>query len=143
MICKWDIEDIVLLLVLWLDSMIYVYFFISESYWCDSVVVVWDVYFFVVSIWVWEQDGELKGFVSVLDFCFVGVLFVVLGVICQGIGWVLLDEIKQYYVWLSFEVYQKNELVVSFYYVQGFWIEDCVWQDDIQYLMWIMCWLVD
>ena len=55
------------LLALWLDSTIHAHPFISESYWRDSVAVVRDVYLPAASTWVWEQDGELKGFVSVLD----------------------------------------------------------------------------
>lgn len=46
---------------------------------------------------VWEQDGELKGFVSVLDSRFVGALFVAPGATRQGIGRALLDEVKQHY----------------------------------------------
>ncbi len=104
--------------------------FISESYWRDSVAVVRDVYLPAASTWVWEQDGELKGFVSVLDSRFVGALFVAPGATRQGIGRALLDEVKQHYAWLSLEVYQKNESAVSFYHAQGFRIEDCAWQDD-------------
>ncbi len=53
------------------------------------------------STWVWEQDGELKGFVSVLDSRFVGALFVAPGATRQGIGRALLDEVKRHYAWLS------------------------------------------
>ncbi len=67
MIRKWDTEDTAPLLALWLDSTIHAHPFISESYWRDSVAVVRDVYLPAASTWVWEQDGELKGFVSVLD----------------------------------------------------------------------------
>ncbi len=95
------------------------------------------------STWVWEQDGELKGFVSVLDSAFVGALFVAPGATRQGIGRALLDEVKQHYAWLSLEVYQKNESAVSFYHAQGFRIEDCAWQDDTQHPTWIMRWPAD
>jgi putative acetyltransferase len=47
-----------------------------ESYWRDSVAVVRDVYLPAASTWVWEQDGELKGFISVMESRFVGALFV-------------------------------------------------------------------
>ncbi len=119
MIRKWDTEDTAPLLALWLDSTIHAHPFISESYWRDSVAVVRDVYLPAASTWVWEQDGELKGFVSVLDSRFVGALFVAPGATRQGIGRALLDEIKQHYAWLSLEVYQKNESAVSFYHAQA------------------------
>ena len=123
MIRKWDTEDTAPLLALWLDSTIHAHPFISESYWRDSVAVVRDVYLPAASTWVWEQDGELKGFVSVLDSRFVGALFVAPGATRQGIGRALLDEVKQHYAWLSLEVYQKNESAVSFYHAQGFRID--------------------
>ena len=125
MIRKWDTKDTAPLLALWLDSTIHAHPFISESYWRDSVAVVRDVYLPAASTWVWERDGELKGFVSVLDSRFVGALFVAPDAIRQGIGRALLDEVKQHYAWLSLEVYQKNESAVSFYHAQGFRIEDC------------------
>ncbi len=131
------------LLALWLDSTIHAHPFISESYWRDSVAVVRDVYLPAASTWVWEQDGELKGFVSVLDSRFVGALFVAPGATRQGIGRALLDEVKRHYAWLSLEVYQKNESAVSFYHAQGFRIEDCAWQDDTQHPTWIMRWPAD
>lgn len=143
MIRKWDTEDTAPLLALWLDSTIHAHPFISESYWRDSVAVVRDVYLPAASTWVWEQDGELKGFVSVLDSRFVGALFVAPGATRQGIGRALLDEVKQHYAWLSLEVYQKNESAVSFYHAQGFRIEDCAWQDDTQHPTWIMRWPAD
>ena len=76
MIRKWDTKDTAPLLALWLDSTIHAHPFIGESYWRDSVAVVRDVYLPAASTWVWERDGELKGFVSVLDSRFVGALFV-------------------------------------------------------------------
>lgn len=38
----------VFILVLWMKSIIYVYFFIEECYWYESEVIVCDVYLFVV-----------------------------------------------------------------------------------------------
>ena len=143
MIRKWDAKDNLPLLDLWLESTIHAHPFISESYWRDSVAVVRDVYLPAASTWVWERDGELKGFVSVLESRFVGALFVAPGATRQGIGRALLDEVKQHYAWLSLEVYQKNESAVSFYHAQGFRIEDCAWQDDTQHPTWIMRWPAD
>ncbi|MGD1798322.1 N-acetyltransferase, partial [Klebsiella pneumoniae subsp. pneumoniae] len=62
MIRKWDAKDNLPLLDLWLESTIHAHPFISESYWRDSVAVVWDVYLPAVSTWVWECDWGLKGF---------------------------------------------------------------------------------
>ena len=114
MIRKWDAKDNLPLLDLWLESTIHAHPFISESYWRDSVAVVRDVYLPAASTWVWERDGELKGFVSVLESRFVGALFVAPDAIRQGIGRALLDEVKQHYAWLSLRFIRKtNQRSVS------------------------------
>ena len=143
MIRKWDTEDTAPLLALWLDSTIHAHPFISESYWRDSVAVVRDVYLPAASTWVWEQDGELKGFVSVLDSRFVGALFVAPAAIRSGIGKALVQHVQQRFSLLSLEVYQKNQSAVNFYHALGFRIEDGAWQEETHHPTWIMGWQAD
>ena len=143
MIRKWDTEDTAPLLALWLDSTIHAHPFISESYWRDSVAVVRDVYLPAASTWVWERDGELKGFVSVLDSRFVGALFVAPAAIRSGIGKALVQHVQQRFSLLSLEVYQKNQSAVNFYHALGFRIEDGAWQEETHHPTWIMGWQAD
>lgn len=143
MIRKWDAKEVRPLLALWLKSTIHAHPFIKEEYWHDSIAVVRDVYLPAASTWVWEEGGEIKGFISVLESRFLGALFVAPEAIRRGIGSALVNEVKRHYAWLSLEVYQKNVQAVNFYHAQGFRIEDCAWQDDTLQPTWIMRWPVD
>ncbi len=116
---------------------------IEESYWHESEPLVRDVYFPSAHTWVWEEEGEVKGFISVMDQRFVGALFVAPASIRRGIGRALLAFICERYPDLSLEVYQKNSRAVSFYHAQGFRIEDSAWQDDTQQPTWLMRWQAD
>ena len=73
-------EDISAILTLWMESTIHAHPFIEERYWRESESVVRDVYLPAAQTWVWEEEGELKGFVSVIDDRFLGALFVAVGV---------------------------------------------------------------
>ncbi|MGU3525393.1 N-acetyltransferase [Enterobacteriaceae bacterium C23F] len=143
MIRKWQSSDRSPLLKLWLESTIYAHPFIEESYWRESEPLVRDVYFPSAHTWVWEEEGEVKGFISVMDQRFVGALFVAPASIRRGIGRALLAFICERYPDLSLEVYQKNSRAVSFYHAQGFRIEDSAWQDDTQQPTWLMRWQAD
>ena len=75
MIRNWDANETGPLLELWLESTIHAHPFIAESYWHDSLAIVRDVYLPSAQTWVWEQDGVLKGFISVMESRFIGALF--------------------------------------------------------------------
>ena len=45
-----------------------------------------DVYLPAAQTWVWEEEGVLKGFASVIDDRFLGALFVAPAAIRSGIG---------------------------------------------------------
>ena len=143
MIRNWDANETGPLLELWLESTIHAHPFIAESYWHDSLAIVRDVYLPSAQTWVWEQDGVLKGFISVMESRFIGALFVAPDAARQGIGSALIGEVKKHYGWLTLEVYQKNVQAVNFYHAQGFRIEDCAWQDETQHPTWIMHWSAD
>ena len=143
MIHEWRSKDTSPLLRLWLESTTYAHPFIAAKYWQDSEMLVREVYLPSARTWVWEEDGELYGFVSVLDRQYVGALFVCPNVLRKGIGSALLDHVKQRFDALSLEVYQKNDRAVSFYHAQGFRIEDSAWQEDTQHPTWIMNWQAD
>ena len=143
MIRNWDANETGPLLELWLESTIHAHPFIAESYWHDSLAIVRDVYLPSAQTWVWEQDGVLKGSISVMESRFIGALFVAPDAARQGVGSALIGEVKKHYGWLTLEVYQKNVQAVNFYHAQGFRIEDCAWQDETQHPTWIMHWSAD
>lgn len=67
MIRKSQSEDMASILALWMKSTIYAHPFIEERYWHESEAIVRDVYLPAAQTWVWEENGQLKGFVSVLE----------------------------------------------------------------------------
>lgn len=136
-------SDIASILALWLESTIYAHPFIKESYWRESESIVRDVYLPAARTWVWEDDGKIQGFVSVLEARFLGALFVAPGVLHRGIGKALVEFVQQRFHVLSLEVYQKNQPAVNFYHALGFRIEDGAWQEDTQHPTWIMSWQAD
>ena len=137
MIRKWQNENTAPLLSLWLESTTEAHPFIAPNYWKENEAMVRDVYLPSAETWVWEQDGEPCGFISVMQSQFVGALFVAPSCIGKGIGRALLNHVQQRFPHLTLEVYQKNVRAVNFYHAQGFRIEDSAWQDDTQHPTWI------
>ena len=80
MIRESNADDLAPILALWMESTIFAHPFIEERYWRESEPIVRDVYLPAAQTWVWEEEGELKGFVSVIDDRFLGALFVAVGV---------------------------------------------------------------
>lgn len=75
MIRKWQSENTAPLLSLWLESTTEAHPFIDASYWQANEAVVRDEYLPAAETWVWEENGTLCGFISVMQFQFVGALF--------------------------------------------------------------------
>lgn len=88
-------EDLPSILALWMESTIHAHPFIEERYWRESESVVRDVYLPAAQTWVWEEEGELKGFASVIDDRFLGALFVAPAAIRSGIGKALVQHVQQ------------------------------------------------
>ncbi len=64
MIRKWQNENTAPLLSLWLESTTEAHPFIAPNYWKENEAMVRDVYLPSAETWVWEQDGEPCGFIS-------------------------------------------------------------------------------
>jgi len=143
MIRKWNTNRFDSLLELWLESTTYAHPFIAEQYWQESLPIVRDTYLPAAETWVWEEEQQLRGFVSVIQGRFVGALFVAPEFLHLGIGTALLNAVKQCFNDLSLEVYQKNCRAVNFYHAQGFRIEDSAWQEETRHPTWIMRWQAD
>ena len=143
MIRKWQSEDTAPLLSLWLESTTDAHPFIDAQYWVESEALVRDAYLPSAETWVWEESGEVRGFISVMQQQFIGALFVATPYLGKGIGHALIQHVQQAYPRLSLEVYQKNSRAVNFYHAQGFRIEDSAWQEETQHPTWIMSWQAD
>ncbi|CDL35539.1 Acetyltransferase [Enterobacter hormaechei] len=120
MIRKWQSENTAPLLSLWLESTTEAHPFIDASYWQANEAVVRDEYLPAAETWVWEENGTLCGFISVMQFQFVGALFVAPAFIGKGIGRALLNHVQQHYPYLTLEVYQKKRAGGEFLSCSGF-----------------------
>ena len=67
MIRKWLNDDVEPLLTLWLESTTVAHPFIDAQYWLESKAVVREVYLPSAETWVWEEKGQLRGFISVME----------------------------------------------------------------------------
>ena len=119
------------ILELWLESTTWGHPFIKANYWRDCIPLVRDAYLANAQNWVWEEDGKLLGFVSIMEGRFLAAMFVAPKAVRRGIG----KALMQY-------VYQKNQPAIDFYRAQGIHIVDCAWQDETQLPTWIMSWPV-
>lgn len=83
------------LLELWLESTIWGHPFIKSSYWRDCIPLVRDAYLANAQNWVWEEDGKLLGFVSIMEGRFLAAMFVAPKAVRRGIGKALMQYVQQ------------------------------------------------
>ncbi|WP_061375718.1 N-acetyltransferase, partial [Salmonella enterica] len=88
-------EDMASILALWMKRTIYAHPFIEERYWHESEAIVRHVYLPAAQTWAWEENRQLKGFVSVLEARFVGALLVAPDPLMHGIGKTVVGNARQ------------------------------------------------
>lgn len=113
-------KDIDKIMEIWLESTIKAHDFIPKKYWQDNYNAVKNDYIPISKTYVYEQDGEVKGFISVLNDEFIGALFVATNSQDQGIGSALIDYAIGQFSKLSLAVYKQNKNAVDFYLKKGF-----------------------
>ena len=74
------------ILELWLESTTWGHPFIKANYWRDCIPLVRDAYLANAQNWVWEEDGKLLGFVSIMEGRFLAAMFVAPKAVRRGIG---------------------------------------------------------
>lgn len=113
-------DDIDIVMELWKDSTIEAQNFIPDSYWLENYDNVKNNYLPNSDTYVYEEDGEIKGFVSLIENIFIGGLFIRVDSQREGIGSVILDFLKERNYKLQLTVYDKNERAMKFYLKSGF-----------------------
>ncbi|QTF06554.1 N-acetyltransferase [Brenneria izadpanahii] len=140
MIREYQAQDLEPLMSLWLESTTLAHPFIHAGYWRESAALVRDVYLPQSQTWVYEEQGRLAGFISVLEKRFVGALFVQQRDYGQGIGSALIRHVQQQFLLLNLEVYQQNARACGFYRKQGFVVVDESFNQETQATLLIMQW---
>ncbi|WP_289102753.1 N-acetyltransferase [uncultured Fusobacterium sp.] len=113
-------DDIDIVMELWKNSTIEAQNFIPDSYWLENYDNVKNNYLPNSDTYVYEEDGEIKGFVSLIENIFIGGLFIRVDSQRKGIGSVILDFLKERNDKLQLTVYDKNERAMKFYLKSGF-----------------------
>lgn len=113
-------KDIDKIMGIWLESTIYAHKFISKEYWNENYNIVKDVYIPMSKTFIYEDNDDIRGFISIINNDFIGALFVEKNYQSQGIGKSLIDYAKNLYDNLSLAVYKENEKALEFYKNMGF-----------------------
>ncbi|MFP1592414.1 N-acetyltransferase [Escherichia coli] len=87
--------------------------FIKANYWRDCIPLVRDAYLANAQNWVWEEDGKLLGFVSIMEGRFLAAMFVAPKAVRRGIGKALMQYVQQRYPHLMRGT-QKNQPAIEF-----------------------------
>lgn len=120
MIRNLENKDIDKIMDIWLKSTIKAHDFISEDYWKKSYNTVKYVYIPIAETFVYEDDEDIKGFISIINNEFIGALFVDVDAQSNGIGKCLIDYALNKYKKLNLAVYKDNKKSVDFYIHRGF-----------------------
>ena len=113
-------KDIDKIMEIWLESTIDAHKFISKEYWNENYNIAKDVYIPMSKTFIYEDNDDIRGFISIINNDFIGALFVEKNYQSQGIGKSLIDYAKNLYDNLSLAVYKENEKALEFYKKMGF-----------------------
>lgn len=119
MITLLDDRNIDAVMQIWLDSNISAHQFIPAVFWQENYDYVRKALLHA-AVYVYEDEGAVKGFVGIVDERYIAGLFVKYGCRSGGIGKELLEHCKGMYNVLELDVYSKNKQAVSFYERNGF-----------------------
>lgn len=120
MIRKFKEEDTVKVMTIWTKGNFKAHDFIDKDYWLENFNRVKNEYLLKSETYVYVEDEEIKGFISVLDGNYIGAVFVRLDSLRQGIGRKLINFCKERYDNLTLYVYEKNVGAILFYIDMGF-----------------------
>lgn len=113
-------KDIDKIMDIWLTSTIEAHNFIPTEYWHKNYNTVKDVYLPIAETFIYEDEENIKGFISIIDNEFIGALFVHTEYQNKGIGTKLIDYAVDKYKALNLAVYKENQKSVQFYINRGF-----------------------
>ncbi|MDH6354567.1 putative acetyltransferase [Dysgonomonas sp. PH5-45] len=113
-------SDVEAVMDIWLRTNVSAHFFIPESYWVNNFEEVKNEYLPGATSYVYEEEGTVKAFVSIVDDYFIGALFVGEEYQRLGVGNELINYCKEIYSRLDVTVYAENANAVKFYEKEGF-----------------------
>ena len=122
MIRKFREEDLTKVMTIWTKGNFEAHPFIDKDYWLLNYNKVKDEYLKKAETYVYTENDEVKGFISILNNEYIGALFVKREYQRQGIGRKLINFVKEKekYDKLILHVYEKNINAILFYTALGF-----------------------
>lgn len=138
MIRKLENKDINIIMDIWLKSTIKAHNFIDKNYWRKNYNNVKNMYIPISDTFVYEDNGRIKGFISIINNDFIGALFVDVNSQGMGIGSKLIDYAISIYGNLSLSVYKDNENAFAFYKNKNFKILSEEINKETKFLEYIM-----
>ena len=120
MIRKMKEEDTTKVMTIWTKGNFYAHPFIERDYWISNYNKVKEEYLKQAETYVYEENEEIKGFISILNNTYIGALLVKKDFLRQGIGKRLLNYCKERKEKLTLQVYEKNVDATLFYLAMGF-----------------------
>lgn len=105
---------------IWLDSTVEAHHFIEKDYWYENYDMVKNVYLPQSETFVFIEDENILGFISILNKGYIGALFIDINHQGKGIGRKLIEYAQRQYRELTLAVYKDNDQAVRFYNKNGF-----------------------
>ena len=115
MIRKFKEEDTVKVMTIWTKGNFKAHPFIEKDYWLENFNKVKEEYLYKSETYVYIENDEIKGFISILGDEYIGALFVRNDCQREGIGKRLLNYVKEKNNKLTLNVYEKNVDATLFY----------------------------
>ncbi|MGN8913634.1 GNAT family N-acetyltransferase [Anaerofustis butyriciformans] len=122
MVEKFNINDLDIILDIWLNGNLDAHNFINKKYFYDNLDYVKEI-LPKSEIYILKEDNIIKGFIG-LNKGYIEGLFIKREYRNQGIGKILIDKAKSLYNVLSLSVYEKNKKALEFYLKRGFEIKE-------------------
>ena len=120
MIRKFKEEDTTKVMAIWTKGTFEAHSFIDKDYWLLNYNKVKDEYLKKSETYVYTENNDIKGFISILNNEYIGALFVRKEYRRSGIGRKLINFVKDKYDKLTLNVYEKNINAILFYTKLGF-----------------------
>ncbi|MCA9919381.1 MAG: GNAT family N-acetyltransferase [Anaerolineales bacterium] len=119
MIRKYQAEDLEIVLDIWYQASLVAHGFLTAEFLQEERVKLKEVFLPQSETWVYELDGDVVGFLSLVENE-VGGLFIRPSHQRQGIGRALMDKAASLHPVLVLDVFEKNGVGRPFYTQYGF-----------------------
>lgn len=118
MIRKFKIDELDIVMKIWLETNLEAHDFIDNNYWHGNYEMVKEM-LPDSTIFVYDNDNIIQGFIGLMESYIAGI-FINANSQSMGIGKELLDYVKNQHSKLSLQVYKKNDRAVKFYLRENF-----------------------